>query len=69
MLENGEIDSQTQRLFFGGKLLRKLLNFVPLMIDIVPVFVNLQKSIIIYVCCLEVNGHYFSLVIRKNMVG
>jgi hypothetical protein len=49
MLENGEIDSQTQRLFFGGKLLRKLSNFVPLMIDIVPVFVNLQKSIIIYV--------------------
>jgi hypothetical protein len=23
MLENGAIDSQTQRLFFGGKLLRK----------------------------------------------
>jgi hypothetical protein len=25
LLENGAIDSQTQRLFFGGKLLRKLL--------------------------------------------
>jgi hypothetical protein len=27
MLENGAIDSQTQRLFFGGKLLRKFYLF------------------------------------------
>ncbi len=29
MLENGAIDSQTQRLFFGGKLLRKRTSFSP----------------------------------------
>jgi len=30
MLENGTIDSQTQRLFFGGKLLRTFLYFIDL---------------------------------------
>jgi hypothetical protein len=28
MLESGAIDSQNQRLFFGGKLLRKLSNLL-----------------------------------------
>jgi hypothetical protein len=54
MLENGVIDSQTQRLFFGGKLLRKLFDwdrtffliFGNMSLSVVDIFINIRFSIV-----------------------